>query len=154
MKHNFKTGRLGLSGPEIEAEMQNIFEAMCQRRNLDPEDSGSQVGTGHFRTPTEIHREQVLWAMRMANSVICYDGGKDNWDTYATEYRHQHLWREDGLGHVRKFGYNKVQDEAYALSEEETDAIWTEQKARMSRATVLHNVGTDSEGCSYNSIKW
>ena len=154
MKHNFKTGRLGLSTPEIEAEMRDLHVAMCQRRNLDPEDSSSHVGTGHFHTPTEIHREQVLWAMRMANSVLCYDGGKDNWATYATEYHHQHLWRTDGLGHVRKFGYNKVQNEAYALSEEETDAIWTAQKARMSRATVLHNVGTDSEGCSYNSIQW
>lgn len=77
MIHNFKTGKLGLSDPEIEKERQDIFEAMCKRHNLDPKDCGAQIGTGHFYTPTELHREQVLWAMSMANSILCYGGTKE-----------------------------------------------------------------------------
>ena len=70
MIHNFKTGKLGLSDPEIKKERQDIFESMCKRHNLDPKACGSKIGY----TPTELHREQVLWAMSMANSILCYGG--------------------------------------------------------------------------------
>jgi hypothetical protein len=155
MIHNFKTGRLGLSDPEIDREMAEIHAAMCARHNLDPNDCSSKTGTGHFYTPTEIHRKQVLWAMKMANSVLAYSGTKERWDQHhAWKFQSNQLWQHDGLGTVRKFGFNKVQNEAYALTALETDKVWEAQKARMAKATVLHHVHTGADNESYNAIKW
>ena len=154
MERTFKTGKLGLSGPEIDKEMAEIHAAMCARHNLDPNDCGSKTGTGHFYTPTEIHRKQVLWAMKMANSVLAYSGTKEQWNRHAWKFQAQEVWQHDGLGTVRKFGFNKVQNEAYALTALETDKVWTEQQARMEKATVLHNVHTGADGEEYNAIKW
>ena len=36
MIHNFKTGKLGLSDPEIKKERQDIFEAINYPRAKDP----------------------------------------------------------------------------------------------------------------------
>ncbi len=152
MIHNFKTGKLGLSGPEIDKEREELFQAMCKRRGLDPDDCASRIGTGRFYTPTELHREQVLWAMSMANSVLCYGGNKEDWNKHACKYQVQELWLHDGLG-TRKFGYNKVQNEAYALTAIETDKIWEAQKTRMDKATIIPNVVDDEEG-TLNGIRW
>lgn len=143
MIHHFKTGKLGLSGPEIEKEREYLFQTMCKRRGLDPDDRASKNGTGRFYTPKELHREQVLWAMSMANSVICYGGGKEDWNKHARKYQVQELWQQDEWGLTRKFGYNKVQNEAYALTVIETDQIWEAQKERMSKATIIPNVVED-----------
>ena len=154
MTRTFKTGRLGLSGPEIDREMAEIHAAMCARHNLDPNDSGSKIGTGHFLTPTEIHRKQVLWAMKMANSVLAYSGTKEQWDRHhAWKFQSQQLWKHDGLGTVRKFGFNKVQNEAYALTALETDKVWEAQKERISKATIMPNVVNDDEE-TLNGIRW
>lgn len=153
MNHNFKTGNLGLSEPEIEKERQDIFVAMCRRHNLDPNDGGSRIGTGHFYTPSELHREQVLWAMAMANSILCYGGTREEWNRHALKYQTQQVWQRDGLGLTRKFGFNKVQNEAYSLTSMETDQIWEAQKERMSRATIVPNVVDDAEG-TLNGIRW
>ena len=140
MIHNFKTGKLGLSDPEIEKERQDIFEAMCKR------------------TPTELHRGLVLDAMKMANTLLCYDGalyGRNKWDTkYAPEYHSKQIWDDRGYGAPRKYGCNKVQNEAYHLTHEETDAIWKAQAERFIYAKVVPNVHRDEDGCSYNAIKW
>ena len=153
MNHIFKTGRLGLSTPEIEKERKELFQAMCRRRGLDPDDSSSKTGTGRFYTPTELHREQVLWAMSMANTVLCYHGTKEDWDKHALTYQTQELWHHDGRGLTRKFGYNKVQNEAYALTATETDRIWEAQKERWSKATTVPNVVDDTEG-TLNGVRW
>lgn len=153
----FKTGPLGLSDQEIDKEKRELFVAMCKRNNLDPDDSGSQIGCGCKYTPTEIHREQVLWAMKMANTILCYDGafhGKSKWDTYAYKYQTQQAWDDRGYGPVRKFGFNKVQNEAYHLTQEETDAIWKAQGERISKAKILTGVHTDEDGFSYNAVQW
>ena len=152
-RDNTWLGVAGLSDPEIEKERQDIFEAMCKRHNLDPKDCGSKIGTGHFYTPTEIHREQVLWAMSMANSVLCYNGTKEDWNRHAWKFQAQEVWQRDGLGMTRKFGYNKVQNEAYSLTAIETDKIWEAQKARISKATIIPNVVDDEEG-TLNGIRW
>ena len=153
MSHNFKTGRLGLSTQEIEKELKELFQAMCRRRGLDPDDCGSKIGTGHFYTPTELHREQVLWAMSMANSILCYGGTKEQWNRHAWKYQAQEVWQRDGLGLTRKFGYNKVQNEAYALTAIETDKIWEAQKERMSKATIVPYVVDDEEE-TLNGVRW
>lgn len=153
MSHNFKTGRLGLSTPEIEKERKELFQAMCRRRGLDPDDCSSKIGTGHFYTPTELHREQVLWAMSMANSILCYGGTKEQWNRHAWKYQAQEVWQRDGLGLTRKFGYNKVQNEAYALTAIETDKIWEAQKERMSKATIVPYVVNDEEE-TLNGVRW
>lgn len=40
------------------------------------------------------------------------------------------------------------------LSDERIIELIAEQRADFEKATVLRNVGSDSEGVSYNSIKW
>lgn len=149
----FKPGKLGLSDPEINKERNDIFLAMCKRRGLDPNDGNSKIGTGHFYTPTEIHREQVLWAMSMANSVLCYGGKKDDWNKHAWKYQAQSAWEHDGLGNTRKYGYNKVQNEAYSLTAIETDAIWDAQVERMRKATIVPCIINDNEG-TIHGIRW
>lgn len=155
MSH-FKSGPLGLSTKEIETEKFAIKEAVCKRHGMSTDDMC--LTTFSQRTPTEIHREAVLDAMRMANCLLCYDGplhGKTRWDTeYAPEYQVQHIWDDRGYGPVRKFGCNKVQNEAYHLTQEETEVIWKAQAERVSKAKILHNVHIGADGESYNAIQW
>lgn len=153
MIRNFKTGKLGLSDQEIEKEKREMFVAMCNRHGLDPNDCSSEIGSGHLYTPTEIHREQVLWAMSMANSVLCYGGKREDWLKHAWKFQSQSVWEHDGLGNLRKYGYNKVQNQAYSLTAMETDAIWEAQKERVSKATVFPHVVSDTEG-TLNGIRW
>ena len=40
------------------------------------------------------------------------------------------------------------------LGEKRVLELYNEQKADFDKAFVFHNVYTDSEGCTYNSIKW
>lgn len=150
----FKTGKLGLSRDEIKQERDAIHAAMCKRHDLDPNSCDSMCGTGHFYTPSEIHRNSVLDAIDMANSCLCYGYGKDYWNKYASEYQSQELWSYRYGEPVNKYGYNKTQNGAYHLTKAETDAIWTAQKERIAKATILYNVHTDYEGVSYNSIQW
>ena len=63
------------------------------------------------------------------------------------------MWQRDGLGLTRKFGYNKVQNEAYALTAIETDKIWEAQKERMSKATIVPYVVNDEEE-TFNGVRW
>jgi hypothetical protein len=128
------TGTLGLDSHQIDTERRAIFETMCLRRGLDPHDGESEIGTGYLYTPSEIHREQVLWAMDMANAIIGRGGTRDDWEVHASEYRTQQLWKTEGPdGITRKYGYNRVQNDAYALSAKETDAVWEAQSKLASR---------------------
>ena len=144
----YKTGKIGLANPEIEKELDKLNEKATSRNG------GEFIGCGPFRTPAEIHREQVLWAMRMANSILIYDGDKADWEKYATDYRTESLFTRRYGAPDETHGYTKEQDRAWRLSQEETDAIWEAQSARVAKARILHNVGTDAESVSYNSIVW
>ena len=95
----------------------------------------------------------ALWAMSMANSILCYGGTKEQWNRHAWKYQAQEVWQRDGLGLTRKFGYNKVQNEAYALTAIETDKIWEAQTERMSKATIVPYVVNDEEE-TFNGVRW
>lgn len=144
----YKTGKLGLTGPEIEKETAKLGEKATSRNG------GEFIGCGPFRTPAEIHRERVLGAMSMANAILIYDGGKTEWEEYAASYRTESLFTRRYGAPDETHGYTEEQDRAWRLSQEETDAIWKAQQARVAKARILHNVGTDAESVSYNSIIW
>ena len=144
----YETGKLGLTGPEIDRELDQLEKAASGRNG------GEFCGSGRFRTPEEIHRERVLWAMRMANSILIYDGDKADWEEYATRYRTESLFTRRYGEPDETHGYTKEQDSANRLSQEETDAIWDAQRARVAKARILRNVGTDAESSAYNGIIW
>ena len=144
----YKTGNLGLADPEIERELGKLDAAATGRNG------GEFCGCGIFRTPAELHRERVLWAMRMANSILIYDGGKADWEEYAAKYRTESLFTRRYGAPDETHGYTKEQDRAWRLSQEETDAIWEAQSARVAKARILRNVGTDAESSAYNGIIW
>lgn len=147
MKKKYKMGPIGLTTEEIQAEERKIWEAVGKRHGMPLPN-----GCGYLRTPSEIHRHAVLDAMRMSNSCICY--GNDLGE-YGIKFQFQRLWEIDWSGRVlRKYGYNKAQDEAYSLSGAEVDAIFKAQKERISRGKIIYNVHVDSDGCSYNAIQW
>ncbi len=144
----YETGKLGLTGPEIDLELDKLSAAATSRNG------GEFCGSGVFRTPGEIHRERVLWAMRLANSILIYDGCKAVWEGYAARYRTESLFTLRYGAPDETHGYTAEQDSANRLSQQETDAIWDAQRARVAKATILRNVGTDSESSSYNGIIW
>ena len=138
----YDTGKLGLSSDEIKAEYIQIKEAICAR-SVDEDGNHPDTPFVWFQTPQENHRLRVLDAMEMANCCLCYGYG---WERYSADY----LIPYDT-------GNPKVSDElrqAHALTPEEIDAVYKAQQERISHAVIRHNVHTDSEGCSYNSIDW
>lgn len=73
-----------------------------------------------------LHRE--LDCRDMINSCLCY-GSKFLESRYSEPY-------------IKELGKEKVVQ------------LYNEQKEDFDKAIVFHNVYVDSEGCSYNSIKW
>ena len=86
-------------------------------------------------TPEQRTMDTELDCREMINSCLCYGSIRD-------------FWRENYRGerycdrYVRALGMTRVRE----LSEE--------QEADFAKARVLHDVFTDSEGCTYNSIVW
>lgn len=74
----------------------------------------------------QLHRE--LDCREMINSCLCY-GSSFFESRYSDPY-------------IQELGREKVFE------------LFNEQKADFDKAIVLHNVYEDSEGVSYNSIKW
>ena len=74
----------------------------------------------------QLHRE--LDCREMINSCLCY-GRSFLESRYSEPY-------------IQELGREKVFE------------LYNEQKTDFDKATVYHNVYEDSEGCSYNSIKW
>ena len=64
---HYETGKLGLSTPEIESEMEEIRKAVMAR---DEEAARNGIAYFYLHTPREIHRTSVLNAMRMATSCL------------------------------------------------------------------------------------
>lgn len=64
----------------------------------------------------------------MINSCLCY-GSKFLGTRYSETY-------------IKELGEKRVLE------------LYNEQKTDFDKAIVFHNVYEDSEGCSYNSIKW
>lgn len=75
-----------------------------------------------------IHKK--TWCIDMINSVIAYDGCK-------MEYILNNKYMQD---YINELGVETVKELAQAQID---DVLY-----------VKHNVYTDSEGCSYNSIVW
>lgn len=73
-----------------------------------------------------LHKE--LDCREMINSCLCY--GYDFINTNFSE------------PYIKELGKERVME------------LYNEQKDDFNKAIVFHNVYEDSEGCSYNSIKW
>ncbi len=74
----------------------------------------------------QLHRE--LDCREMINSCLCY-----GYDFIESHY---------SKAYIKDLGIDRVKQ------------LYNEQKADFDKAVVLHNVGEDGEGNSYNSIKW
>lgn len=138
----YKTGRLGLTDPQIEAEEQAIEAAVCKRRR----DKNSELR--HYSLQ-EIHRDLVLYAMTIANALLIY-GWHGGWpDDDKEKFMNT---EKDWVGTYCLD--TKAQKQAHLLTEKELDHIWAAQEKRVAKATIKRGVHTDNEGCSYNSIDW
>lgn len=92
---------------------------------------GELIGCYKYYTNDDFKLEEELNARSMLNSILCYGGYPQNW---RREYREKYM------------KYHTPQ---------EIDAICEDQVADFKkRAKVSVNVYTDSEGLSYNSVKW
>jgi hypothetical protein len=145
----YETGRLGMSEPEISAEMESLLQLIMTR---DPEAQANRIAYFYLHTPQEIHRVAVLNAMRMATSCLVYRdfGG----------------WLERRVAYMRpysvrcnvpdpKFLGSEEQRQAHALSVAELDAIWHAQSERLQKAAVVRNVvGPEEEGGPYHGVRW
>lgn len=151
----YETGPLGLTDDEIHKEQSELERAVIKKHpKLTISWRGSNGRVSHTAytylwTPEAIHRNMVLWAMSMANSIIIYGGS--NWGMYYANYTSPDRNSPNG---DPKFWRTEAQLEAKALTDKEMDAIFKAQKERLSRATIYQNVHTDYEGCSYNSVDW
>lgn len=145
----YETGKLGLSGPEIEAEMEAIRQAVMAR---DPEASGNRIAYFYLHTPQEIHRTAVLKAMKMANSCLVYrdfGGWLDRKAAYARP------WDARCTVSDPKYLGTEEQRQAHALSDAELNAVWHAQAERLKKATVVRNaVGPEEEGGPYHGVRW
>ena len=79
-------------------------------------------------TPEQQRLHRELDCREMINSCLCYG---DNFieSRYSENY-------------IKELGKERVLE------------LYNEQKSDFDKAIVFHNVYEDSEGCSYNSIKW
>lgn len=143
LNEKYDTGRLGLSDDEVHAELVSIANAARARY------PGEHNVYFYMQTPQEIHREQVLMAIRLATSIICYHHDPD-WNKYAAEY----MFPRPLTAREPKFNGTEEQQAARALTQAEWDAIFAAQKERMARAKVIPHVCTDEDGFSYSHIQW
>jgi len=144
----YDMGKLGLSGPEIEAEKDSIRAAVMER---DPEAKANNIAYTYLQTPEEIHRLRILTAMETANSCLCYDRLGGSWPTYSSPFL---LPNTCYNSKEPRFNPSDVQRQAHALSIEELDAIFNAQRHRMLSAKVVPAGVTDEDGFSYRKIVW
>lgn len=146
---HYETGKLGLSTPEIEAEMEEIRKAVMAR---DEEAARNGIAYFYLHTPREIHRTSVLDAMRMATSCLVYrDFG--GWLERRVAYMRPYSVRCNVSD--PKFLGSEEQQQAHALTVAELDAIWHAQSERLQKATVVRNVvGPEEEGGPYHGVRW
>ena len=84
-------------------------------------------------------RDRELWCIEMINSILAYQGSgmKDAEAVMQMEERAYHNYLAE---YVELFGRDKV----VSLIQGQIDSIHH----------IAHNVGTDGEGVTYNSIIW
>lgn len=87
-------------------------------------------------TPQQRTMEREIWCREMINSCLIYGNGKGFYNPSTGEFGHY------AQMYLKDLGEKRVLE------------LWTEQVKDFSEATVMHNVYTDFEGCTYNSIKW
>jgi len=145
----YETGKLGLSGPEIEAERDAITAEVIKR---DEEATRTGIAYFYLKTPQEIHRSRVLDAMKtVVNCLVNREFGA--WQRHKAVF--QHPWVPMCNVKDPKFLGTAEQQEAWMLDEKELDAIWNAQAERLSRATIVRNVVPDTEeGGPYHGVKW
>ena len=90
-------------------------------------------------TDAERRLYDELSCREMVNSCLCYGSIADFWRVDP--------WR---WGEYKSYAERHVR----ALGRERAEEICKEQEADIRRARILRNVHTDSEGVSYNSIRW
>lgn len=146
---NYETGKLGLSSPEIDAEVDSMTKRVTAR---DPEATRTGIAYFYLKTPQEIHRSRVLDAMKMAISCLVYRNF-GAWQQQKAAF--QQPWAP--LCNVKDPKYLGTQEQhaAWPLTEKELDALWRAQAERLSGATIVHNVLSGrEEGGPYHGIKW
>lgn len=144
MATKYETGKLGLSDPEIEKERTEIDEPIKKKH-------GVPVAYFYLKTPQEIHRENVLDAMRMAISCITY-GNWAHWDKYRAQFTGP--MPECNVPDPKFLG-TEEQRAAWSLTDEEFDAVFKAQRERLSKATIVRNlVPPEEDGGPLHGIKW
>jgi hypothetical protein len=145
----YKTGRLGLSTPEIEAEMEEIRQSVIKR---DPEATRHGLAYFYLHTPQEIHRTSVLNAMRMATSCLVYQD-KAGWT--ASRLRFSRPYASPVRFTEPKYEGTAEQRAANTLSDAELDAIYEAQSERLKQATVIYNVvSPEEDGGPVHGVRW
>lgn len=137
----------GMSEKEIESRKRELYAQMGERVGK-PGDS--DIVYFWEQTPEEIREMQELDCRSMINSCLIYGSARyeffdgQNLVGYGLKYR---KWLD----------CDKCTDEqcaAYALPDARVIELFREQKERFAHASVHHNVFTDHEGCTYNSVEW
>ena len=144
----YETGKIGLTGPEIEAEMREHEEIVFAR---DEEAKANRIAYSYLCTPQEIHRLQVLRAMQMANSCLCYDPFGRGWTNHTDCFRRP----PRVVNTDPKYKCSAEQENAFILSEKELDNIFAAQQRRIrEEATIVDTGITDEDGFRYRGFKW
>lgn len=86
-------------------------------------------------TSEEKQLDRELSCREMINSLLIYHG-------------------RDGISMDNYFGNRYLSDYVKELGQDTVDRLCSEQLKDFEKAVVYENVGTDSEGVTYNSIKW
>lgn len=137
----------GMSEQEIETRKRELRVQMGERVGKTGQ---SDIVFFWEQTPDEIREMQELDCRSMINSCLIY--GSARYDFFDGQNLVGY-----GLTYRKWLMCDKCTDEqcaAYALSDARVIELFMEQKERFAHASVRHNVFTDHEGCSYNSVEW
>ena len=146
---HYETGKLGLSTPEIEAEMEEIRKAVMAR---DEEAARNGIAYFYLHTPLEIHRTSVLDAMRMATSCLVY---KDKTGWTESRLRFTRPYASPVRFTEPKYEGTAEQRAAYPLTEDELDAIYEAQAVRVKSARIVYNaVPPEEDGGPIHGVRW
>lgn len=96
---------------------------------------------------------------KIRKEIPRFENGKPCKLTEEQILLHKELDCRDMINSCLCYGYEFIESsysESYIkeLGKEKVIEIYNEQKADFDKAMVFHNVYEDSEGVSYNSIKW
>ena len=146
---HYETGKLGLSTPEIEAEMEEIRKAVMAR---DEEAARNGIAYFYLHTPREIHRTSVLNAMRTATSCLVY---KDKTGWTESRLRFSRPYASPVRFTEPKYEGTAEQRAAYPLTDAELDAIYEAQAERIKSARIVYNaVPPEEDGGPIHGIRW